>query len=96
MTDDVKVILARLEGKFDKYASDFEHHLDESGEWRGRVWAKLNTLDQSLRGNGGDGINVRIDRIEQREKARSRFSWIALSTALAALVAGIRSWLTRP
>ena len=42
----------------------------------GELHAKLDRLDEAIRGNGKPGINRRIDRLEQAEIGRSRMHWI--------------------
>jgi hypothetical protein len=48
--------------------------------------AKLDRLDEAIRGNGKPGIQLRLDRLEGAEAVRSRLLWIiAGSTVTLAL-----------
>jgi len=48
--------------------------------------AKLDRLDEAIRGNGKPGIQLRLDRLEGAETVRSRLLWIiAGSTVTLAL-----------
>jgi hypothetical protein len=48
--------------------------------------AKLDRLDEAIRGNGKPGIQLRLDRLEGTEAVRSRLLWIiAGSTVTLAL-----------
>ena len=38
--------------------------------------AKLDRLDEAIRGNGKPGIQLRLDRLESAEAVRSRLLWI--------------------
>ena len=53
------------------------------------VHAKLDGLDESLRGNGKPGIQLRLDRLESSERSRSRVLWLiagsGVTLALSAL-----------
>jgi len=40
------------------------------------IRGKLDRLDRAIRGNGGAGIQVRLDRLEQCAHSRSRLLWI--------------------
>ena len=50
------------------------------------IHAKLDRLDEAIRGNGKPGIQLRLDRLEGAEATRSRLLWlIAASTVTLAL-----------
>ncbi len=50
------------------------------------VNAKLDRLDEAIRGNSKPGIQLRLDRLEAAEAVRSRLLWIiAGSTVTLAL-----------
>ena len=50
------------------------------------VHAKLDKLDEAIRGNGRPGIQLRLGRLEAAEAVRSRLLWIiAGSTVTLAL-----------
>ena len=54
---------------------------------------KLDTLDESIRGNGKPGIQLRLDRLEQDKLTRSKVIWFLLGLAGAVLTAWIRGLL---
>ncbi len=50
------------------------------------IHTKLDKLDESIRGNGKPGIQLRLDRLEKAEAVRSRLLWIiAMATVTLAL-----------
>ncbi len=49
-----------------------------------RIDAKLDRLDEALRGNGKPGLNVRVDRLEQIEAKRKRLTWIVVGAFASA------------
>ncbi len=50
------------------------------------IHAKLDRLDEAIRGNSKPGIQLRLDRLEAAEAVRSRLMWIiAGSTVTLAL-----------
>ncbi len=50
------------------------------------IHTKLDKLDESIRGNGKPGIQLRLDRLESAEAVRSRLLWIiAMATVTLAL-----------
>ena len=96
MPESVDTILARIEGKLDAHSSVLLHHMDTDEKRHESVSNKLRGIDKAIRGNGGDpGINVRLDRIEQREVGRARLAWIAVSAATAAVAASFKTWLSK-
>ena len=48
----------------------------------GSINAKLDRLDEAVRGNSKPGIQLRLDRLEAAEKVRSRLMWIIATSAL--------------
>ena len=47
---------------------------------------KLDTLDESIRGNGKPGINTRVDRLEQAARKRERLFWMIIGAVISAAV----------
>ena len=45
--------------------------------------AKLDRMDEAIRGNGKPGIQLRLDRLEAAEAVRSRLLWIITGAAVA-------------
>ena len=56
----------------------------------GRVCRKLDRIDAMLRGNGGPGVLVRVDRLELRDRMRSKALWLVSSIAVTLIV--LLSW----
>ena len=54
--------------------------------------AKLDKIDEDLRGNGKDGMNVRLDRLENTKKLVSRYFWIVVGAAALAFISIYLSW----
>lgn len=53
------------------------------------IHAKLDRLDEAIRGNGKPGIQLRLDRLEASEKSRSRLIWIIAGAAVTLAVTAI-------
>ena len=51
--------------------------------------AKLDRMDEALRGNGKPGIQLRLDRLEGSESRRSRLLWLIVGAAVALAVGGL-------
>jgi len=95
LEEDAKVILARIEGKIESHAAELTRHVGEERAWQATTSEKIGRIDASLRGNGTPGINVRLDRIEQREKGRAKLTWIAVTSALGALAASVAAFVAK-
>ncbi|MFI4912438.1 MAG: hypothetical protein ACIAQZ_12295 [Sedimentisphaeraceae bacterium JB056] len=52
----------------------------------GQLHRKLDSLDESIRGNGKPGINTRLDRLEQAAVKRSRLFWMIVGAVVSAVV----------
>ena len=53
------------------------------------ISAKLDRLDEAIRGNGRPGIQVRLDRLEAAEKSRARLIWIIVGSAVTLAVSQV-------
>ena len=53
------------------------------------IHAKLDRLDEAIRGNGRPGIQVRLDRLEAAERSRSRLIWIITGAAVTLAVSAV-------
>ncbi len=53
------------------------------------IHAKLDRLDEAIRGNGRAGIQLRLDRLEAAEATRSRLLWIIAGSVVSLAVAAI-------
>jgi len=51
--------------------------------------AKLDRLDEAVRGNGKPGIQLRLDRLEAAEATRSRLLWIIAGSTVTLAVGGV-------
>ena len=54
--------------------------------------AKLDKIDADIRGNGKDGIHIRLDRLENTKKLVSRYFWIVVGAAAPAFISIYLSW----
>ncbi len=54
------------------------------------IHAKLDRLDEAVRGNGRDGINVRLDRLETKVRNRTRLNWLVIGAVVVLAVQ--RAW----
>ena len=61
--------------------------------------AKLDRLDEAIRGTPGNGsrpgILVRLDRLEQDARRQSRLIWLVIAAGVTAATSGLVAWLTR-
>ena len=53
------------------------------------IHAKLDRMDEAIRGNGKPGIQLRLDRLEASEKSRSRLIWIITGAAVTLAASSI-------
>ena len=53
------------------------------------IHAKLDRLDEAIRGNGRPGIQLRLDRLEAAERSRSRLIWIITGAAVTLAVTAV-------
>jgi len=53
------------------------------------IHAKLDQLDEAIRGNGRLGILLRLDRLESAEAVRSKLLWIIAASVLSLAVAAV-------
>jgi len=53
------------------------------------IHAKLDRLDEAIRGNGRPGIQLRLDRLEAAEKSRSRLIWLITGAAVTLAASSI-------
>jgi len=54
------------------------------------IHAKLDRLDEAIRGNSKPGIQLRLDRLESAEATRSRLLWIIAGSAVTLAVSALR------
>ena len=53
------------------------------------IHAKLDRLDEAIRGNGKPGIQLRLDRLEAAERCRAKLIWIIVGAAVTLAVMAI-------
>ena len=58
---------------------------DEFGE----LHAKLDRLDEAIRGNGKPGLQLRLDRLEAAERTRGKLIWIVVGAAVTLAVTAV-------
>ena len=63
-----------------------EHHFEV-------IEAKLDRLDEAIRGNGKPGILIRLDRLEQDAKRQAKLVWLIVGATVVAAVSGIVQWI---
>jgi len=49
------------------------------------IHAKLDRLDEAVRGNGKPGILIRLDRLEQDAKRQGRLLWLLIGAGITVL-----------
>ncbi len=60
----------------------------------GELHTKLDKLDESIRGNGRPGIQVRLDRLEQDAKRQGRLVWLIIGVMVTLAVTALwRHWM---
>ena len=62
--------VSSLEVVIEEWFQHFEKYLEKMET---RLTAKLDKIDEDIRGNSKDGINVRLDRLESSKKLASRW-----------------------
>lgn len=70
-------------------SSDFEHDECVCSREFAAIHAKLDRLDEAIRGNGRLGILLRLDRLESAEAVRSKLLWIIAGSVLSLAVAAV-------
>jgi len=50
----------------------------------GEIHAKLDRLDEAIRGNGKPGINLRLELLEAAAASRRRLTWLVLGAFISA------------
>ena len=53
------------------------------------IHAKLDRLDEAIRGNGKPGIQMRLGKLEDGEAARSRLLWLIVGSAATLAVSQV-------
>lgn len=74
---------------------DCDSHYDRvcRGEFA-ELHAKLDRLDEAIRGNGRPGITVRLDRLEQDAKRQSKLIWLIVGSAVTAFASVLVAFFT--
>ena len=58
--------------------------------------AKLDKLDEAIRGNGRPGIQLRLDRLEQDARRQAKLIWLLIGSLASAAVWLITRWIGGP
>ena len=61
--------VGKLETVIEERFQHFEKHLEKM---ESSLTAKLDKIDEDIRGNGKDGVNIRLDRLENSKKLTNR------------------------
>ena len=70
--------VSKLETVIEERFQRFEENLKRMET---SLTAKLDKIDEDIRGNGKDGMNVRLYRLENSKKLVSRYFWILVGAA---------------
>ena len=81
--------VVKLETVIDERFQRFEENLKRMET---SLTAKLDKIDADIRGNGKDGVHIRLDRLENTKKLVSRYFWILVSATVPALISIYLSW----
>ena len=57
------------------------------------IGAKLDRLDEAIRGNGKPGITLRLDRLEQDARRQSRILWMIIGSIVTTTISMLAAWL---
>jgi len=57
------------------------------------IHAKLDRLDEAIRGNGKPGIMIRLDRLEQDAKRQAKLVWLIVGATVVAAISSIFQWI---
>jgi len=69
-------------------------HCEHCNQQFQEIHRKLDRLDESIRGNGTPGINVRLDRLEQAANRHAKLIWLIVGALATAATSGVVAWLT--
>ncbi len=74
--------------------NDTEKHIAGGIERRlDAIERKLDRIDESIRGNGTPGINVRLDRLEQSARRQSRMIWLIVGAMATTGTSTLINWI---
>ena len=87
-------------GNLEKSVSKFETVIEERFQrfeenlkrMETTLTAKLDKIDEDIRGNGKVGMNVRLDSLENSKKLMNRYFWILVSATVPPLISIYLSW----
>ena len=81
--------VSKLETVIEERFQRFEENLKRMET---SLMAKLDKIDEDIRGNGKDGMNIRLDRLENSKKLVSRYFWILVGAAAPAFISIYLLW----
>ena len=58
------------------------------------IHAKLDSLDEAIRGNGKPGLLVRVDRIERDARRNGKLIWLIAGAIVSSLTWAAVGWIT--
>ena len=70
----------------------FQHFEENLKRMETSLTAKLDKIDEDIRGNGKVGINIRLGRLENSQKLASRYFRIIVAAVVPALISTYLSW----
>lgn len=85
----LKTSVSKLETVIEERFQQFEENLKRMET---TLTANLDKIDEDIRGNGKDCINVRLDRLENTKKLVSCYFWIVVGAAAPAFISIYLSW----
>lgn len=57
------------------------------------IHAKLDSLDQAIRGNGKLGLLVRVDRLERAARHQDKLIWMVIGAIVTCLAKTVSAWI---
>jgi hypothetical protein len=57
------------------------------------IHAKLDRLDEAIRGNGKLGLLVRVDRLERDGRRQDKLIWLVTGALVTSVVGAIVAWI---
>ncbi len=70
----------------EQYENVCKHEFD-------KIIDKLDAIDESIRGNGKPGIQVRLDRLEQHRINRSKATWFIIGALTTVAGSIVSAWI---
>lgn len=85
--------LEKIVGKLETVIEErFQHFEENLKRMESSLTAKLDKIDEDIHGNDKDGINIRLDRLENSQKLASLWFWIIISAMVPTFIGIYLSW----